>query len=442
MLEALRRLILTLDVQVQQRTQSDEMGRVATDKADEGDVLSDRVRAIAAQAIWMQEQADALADPKLLMNAGNARFDALDVRAWVSLAEAAGVPHVSAVEIATLSDDEVVALLHKLEQILVSPLGKHLQSGLDGMDPRARFALAALFDPEESADPDVEALGGRLYAAMDAVPEGWMVRHARAGAASLKVLAGKGLPGVSSPETRIGSGVEVGPGWLRNGDRRRIDVGDLRVLGAAVGTRLGRGAFVARPWIEAGRLLADPDTSRRDAPFPGKGAWPAEWRVFVENGRVVGVSAYYAWAGGLGAEDAAAALEAAGLAQRVVDAAAERGLVPFWNPLEITRGNADDDSQALSDRLPRDGIHCTLDFMETREGLVLLEGGAPFTPRGGGFPCAFAGTGWPQGIALRSLEGVSLADPSTWQDGDRTGRILSWEEARELATGHRSSPAS
>src|SRR3546814_18266031 len=83
----------------------------------------------------------------------------------------------------------------------------------------------------------------------------------------------------------------------------------------------------------------------------------------------------------------------------------------------------------------------TLDFIETDHGPMFLEAGPPVSPFGGGHPCAFAGAGVQgnlgtvpeiSGVAFRIMEHVTLADPSTWKDGDRTGRILRWEEVELL----------
>ena len=85
-----------------------------------------------------------------------------------------------------------------------------------------------------------------------------------------------------------------------------------------------------------------------------------------------------------------------------------------------------------------DGFSGTLDFVETEQSMTLLEGGPGHTPVGGAHPCAFAGTGEGVGstivgVALKLMEHVVLADPKTWKDGDRSGAILTWEEAEALA---------
>src|SRR3546814_4263768 len=67
---------------------------------------------------------------------------------------------------------------------------------------------------------------------MDEVPEGWMVRSNRCGSSELKALAGFGAIGHQVPEVRFGSNLEIGPGWVRVGNRRRVHVSDARTVQA------------------------------------------------------------------------------------------------------------------------------------------------------------------------------------------------------------------
>ena len=106
------------------------------------------------------------------------------------------------------------------------------------------------------------------------------------------------------------------------------------------------------------------------------------------------MASYYPWIGEASPENARAALAAAEAAQRIVDTAAELNLASRFMDLEIFRmgqhkheadGRALDPKVAqLLARFPRDGLHSTLDFLETDQGLLLLEGGprtCPTAPR-------------------------------------------------------------
>lgn len=384
---------------------------------------------------WADATADAWTQAGALEQGGD--VDACDLRVWLDLAERAGVPFVPARTILTLHEDELGALCGPVE----APgfVRKALARG-----------VARVFGPLPDADapttsPDRGALIERLYDAMDDVPAGWMVRSHICGPSTLKALAGSGLIHDADDTVAEDSTFAVGPGWIRQGNRRRVDATDGRyveLFPQGHGTTI---AYLARPWVQTNRRAIGPDPHRHGTPFAGKGAWPCEWRVFVENGTVTGVAAYYAWTGRATPLNAQKALEAAALAQRIVDAGTALSLRPVMMDLLIAQRQ-----QAAGSTLPAPhqealvrfgtGFSCTLDFLETEEGLVFLEGGPAHTPIGGGHPCAFAGVGRAgpgtsstTGVALGLMDHVVLADPRTWVDGDHTGKILSWDEARALA---------
>lgn len=374
-------------------------------------------------------------------------FDAADLRHWLLLAEMAGIKAVPAKEILHL-DEEEINLLSGAVPIPDGIAARAMRQGAkefltaQGIDPD-------YLDQQKDKEIDTDELEERLFAAMDAVPEGWMVRSARCGSSQLKALAGAGAAGPEVPEVRFGPGLEIGPGWIRKGNRRRIDVADERtVMLAAQGPPTGT-SFLARPWVSAARWFVGEDPHRHGTPFAGKGIWPAEWRAFVEHNKVVGVSTYYGWCGEASPENARIAMEVRDKAQAITNNAVGMGAWPRNMEVEFIRASkhAQDPKFArMLETFGRETVSCTLDFIETEHGIMLLEGGPACTPFGGGHPCAFAGCGGQprpgnpidiNGVAFRLMPHVSMADPNTWTEGDRTGCILTWEEVVELA----SSPA-
>jgi hypothetical protein len=370
------------------------------------------------------------------------RFEACSLLAWLEIAEKAGVKAVPAKVILHLTDAESEVLSGNIP--LDNPMGHAITGRFRKAIEDQKESLADLLaqEPAQEEPVDMEILVEKIYACMDEVPEGWMVRSNQCGASSLKALAGTGLAGPEAPEVRFGADLEIGPGWVRNGNRRRVDVSDRRILKSYVqGPHTGL-VFVARPWVESSRYTVGRDPHREGTPFASEGMWPGEWRAFVVNGKVVGVSNYYGWVETATPETAKVVLEVRELAQKMVDAAIAQGLEPRFADMENARLNP-----ALAGILDETGYHegsfsCTLDFIETSEGILLLEGGPGASPVGGGHPCAFAGTsgspriGVPmdvEGVAFRHMPHVNIADPSTWEDGDRTGCILSWSEVSELA---------
>lgn len=379
-------------------------------------------------------------------------FDACDLRHWLEFARLAGVPFVPAREILHLTEDEM-GLASGVADI---PEGRAVKRMVAGLKSLAEDILAKeqLDEKDEMAmkgaaialrgEVDPEALDRKLFEAMDNVPEGWMVRSARCGPSNLKALAGSGLAGSEAPDVKFGPSMEVGPGWVRMGNRRRVHVSDRRTVESAAQGPVGGSSFLARPWVQASRYLVCDDPHRHGTQFAGKGAWPAEWRAFVEDGCVTGVSFYYSWAGEVSAENAAIAMSVWELAQKVVDQAKGLQMYPRYMDVEFMRVSAASERpevKTMLEHFGREKVACTLDFIETREGLMLLEGGPANTPVGGGHPCGFAGCGGlpkqmtktvTEGVAFKNMPHVLIGDPSTWNDGDRTGCILTREQVEEL----------
>ena len=383
-------------------------------------------------------------------------FDAADLRHWLRLAELAGVDAVPAVEVLRLTDEEASTLSGSAsasEQVRIGALAaaREITDAMARGEPMPETEDAArILSLLTPGGEDRSSLQERLYGAMEHVPSGWMVRSARTGPSGLKALAGSGHAGAGNPAIVFDPGIEVGAGWIREGNMRRLVVDDMRTITAIARGPSGCAAFLARPWQKAARYFVHDDPHRRETPLRGPGVWPAEWRAFVEDGKVVGVSSYYSWIGEANAANALAALDVAEKAQAIADKAAEIGMLPRFMDLEYLRKNrnpevlADGRIASLLDRFGRDKVACTLDFIETEDGLKLLEGGPPNTPVGGGHPCGFAGCGGlpsrgsgteTVGVAFRNMPHVLPGDPKTWTDGDRTGCVLSWEDVQLLAAG-------
>lgn len=382
--------------------------------------------------------------PETMLREGGP-FDACDLRHWLALAEHAGVPAVPARVILTLDEAEISAAAGT---IAIPDTGVTRRIRQRVIQYATEIAGGTVPEPKEPAI-DHEALDERLHAEMDDVPEGWMVRYARCGSANLKALAGFGAIGPVVPEVKFGPDLKIGPGWVRRGNRRRVQVGDTRTIEAAAQGPGGAHHFLARPWIEASRYAVGEDPHRHGTQFAGKGVWPAEWRAFIEDGTVVGVASYYGWCGSVTPENARIALGVRALAQRIADAAVALNAYPRYPDIELLRASGHpgaENEPAIREglaRFARDKVACTLDFIEARgRGLMLLEGGPANTPFGGGHPCAFAGSGGrptmgnttnTRGVAFRLMPHVILADPKTWDDGDHTSCILDWDAVTVLA---------
>lgn len=443
MFEGLRKALVLLTAASERRTAHD-LARKATVAAArflrDPKSIGERLKGFGDVALLHGRETGSWIGPESI--GGGGPFDACDLRHWLALAELSGVPAVPAREILNLDDGEMEMLSGKVE-MPDNAAARSVRRNAHLLKPYAEGL------PEETVPPvDPEALYEKLHAAMDGVPEGWMVRYARCGSLNLKSFAGAGAAGPEAPQVRLGPSIEVGPGWVRTGNRRRVDVSDSRTVEAAAHGPGVSFPFLARPWVEAARYAVGDDPHRHGTAFAGKGIWPAEWRAFVEGGRVRGVSWYYAWSGSADSESAAVALQVRDLAQAIADKAMELGAWPRYMDVEFVRASGNpallenEAVKAALSSLGRETVSCTLDFIETADGLMLLEGGPANTPFGGGHPCGFAGCGGlpkfgnrtlTEGVAFRTMPHVMLADPSTWSDGDRSGCILTWEEAEELA---------
>ncbi|SOC26099.1 hypothetical protein [Thalassospira xiamenensis] len=422
MKDQLRNFVLGMNLEGNKISLANKFRRITADVARRIPELPNRLKQMADIEQFLSDRTGDFLRP----GDTDGEFDACNLLHWLSLAEEANVAFVEARPVLTLTEAEVSALSGKVK-IAGSAVTRRLEKALS--------QLAAQDDPQERAPREpIGDCAEKTAQAMDDVPEGWMVRHVRAGPSTLKALAGTGLLDDTAPEVRFGPNVEVGPGWYRVGNRRRIDVADARLVSSVVtGPVSDEQIYVARPWITAARWFEGIDPHRgMDGPA-GRGRWPAEWRVFVERGEVIGVANYYGWTDAMSPESAKMALEAKALAERIIDVAQHRSAVPVHPDFEVQTLNAERKT-LLRERFPEGSFNCTLDFIESENGLLLLEGGPAFHPKmGGGHPCAFLGRNRPEGVCFQMGPNIHPLVPCTWtEENAASSVILTFEEAARV----------
>lgn len=428
MLDSIRKLFLSINAKAQNHALGQDIRRLVLLTLRSKGKLAENIAGLQKIADFISAETGAWMGPEDVAAGHGGHFDACDLRHWLAVAARAGVDAVPARVILTLSEEEMSAASGQIPGIS-EPYRAKLAAA-------AKAHLPDISDqelPEHTVDPD--RLADVIASAMDDIPEGWMVRHVRCGPSTLKTLAGVGIAGAEAPETRFGPDLEIGPGWIRRGNRRFVDTADRRIVEGYAHGPDGPSVFVARPWVRAARFMIGEDPHRHGSQFAGKGVWPAEWRALVQNDKVVGVAFYYGWCGGIDPQNAAMALAVRDAAQKMVDEAVRQRVIPLYLDTEIAR-TSEHFKEVLDAHFARDKVACTLDFIETQDGVMFLEGGPPSNPYiGGGHPCAWAGNeGNVDGVAFRCMDGISLADPKTWKEPhDRTGAILTWAETEALA---------
>lgn len=444
--DKLRGLMIAMNAQGAKHEELDEIRRMGLSVAKIARTpgkLVEAMKGIGEAQSFHDAETLSWLSPEAIAEGQSGPFEACSLLAWLEIASKAGVPAIPAKVILRLTDAETEAA-GGLADIPTGAIPDRIRARLrQGLENDAEFqAMLAAEPADQEAPVDMEMLVEKLHACMDDLPEGWMVRSNQTGPSTLKALAGTGLVEETAPEVRFGSQLEVGPGWVRVGNRRRVDTQDRRLAQAYVsGPHTGM-IYIARPWMQASRYVEGRDPHRAGTPLDVPGKWPAEWRAFVKGGKVVGVSSYYAWVEDANPHTARIAMEVRDLAQRIVDTAIAQGLEPRYGDVEHARRNPQ-----IAQMLDEQGFglgtfSCTIDFMETVDGLQMLEAGPGNTPVGGGHPCGFAGTsGAPRmgnpmdttGVAFRHMPHVLIGEPKTWSDGDRTGCILDWDAVAELA---------
>lgn len=383
-------------------------------------------------------------EPLEIAEGRSGSFDVCDLRVWLQLAEEAGIDAIPARHLMSLNEAQLSALLPKLS--VPEPVTARMRAAV--RDATSDLDLSGIPEPEDPDGQELMALHEQLSDAIGEIPASWMVRTHVSGSSNLKALVGTGLMLKADDTAMIAEGVELGAGWVRIGNRRMIDFADSRFIETVAKGHKDITHYLARPWAQPARFHEGEDLHRANSPLAGPGKWPAEWRVFIRNGEVTGVANYYGWTGeGASPQNAWNAVEAAARGQAIADLAVSKGLTGRFMDAALNRqtraGNPDWETAIA--KWDADGFHATLDFLESEEGMLLLEGGPAHMPGGGGHPCAFAGQGVSsedparlvascEGVAFKAMPHVNLGEPRTWVDGDISGCIGSWDEAATLAT--------
>lgn len=385
------------------------------------------------------------ASPDEISEGRSGTFDSCDLRHWIVLAEMAGVPVIPAREILALDGDEMAALTGPVQ--IPDQVMDRIRKGL-----RMAFPAPSGHAEEPASAREVERIRQRAVEktldAGDLIPPGHVVRTAICGPNTMKALAGTGT--LRDQDTAAAfDGVTVGCGWVREGNRTRIDVTDERFVALQARGHEDTFRFLIRPWFEAGRRNEGIDPHFGTGPNAAQ-SWPAEWRVYVRNGEVVAVGNYYAWAGSVDSDAARGALKAKRAAEKILDVMRERGVEPVTTDLFISHwhkgsGEVSEILEYQNREFPLEDLHFTLDFIEGVDGeAVLLEGGPPHLPTGLAHPTAFSGCrlredsiGWCdlRGVAFGLREGVEIGDPRSWAITPAT-HAMSFDDVELLAQRH------
>lgn len=262
-------------------------------------------------------------------------FPAVSLSHWVDLAKDAGIAHVPA---------EVVCSI---------PVHVILES--------------------ESQLPEHAVYWEKLAAARAQMGAGDMLRTNACASSDMKFMMQEG--GLNTSDEYANSPDSVNPDvktW-----RSLAHLGCPRISDIAYSYPGADMAILKRPWVEARR----------------EGSHPVEYRVFVDNGSVVGLANYYIQRDiPLDPQVDNEIREALSMAKQLVDHMAHTGSLPFnlgADPLEF-------DSEKIS---------CTMDFLVAENGDVLfLEAGPAFGA--GAHPCAFM-KNW-DGTGKIQVQGVCL----------------------------------
>lgn len=304
-------------------------------------------RARAGRIKWSQDNLTLEDGVRDHDGASPIRFNVLSLPAWLALADRAGVPLIPARPLAEMGADDF------------------MQLGEQTPEAKAAEAVYEAFE--------MQILSG--------LQDGEMIRMEQVAPAEIKHL--------------MSTGDDLGDGTFHSDHfgRNILMLHEDRYCSTLSDLATGRVRAFARPVMTPAKVAGSYDGAA--------GAWPAEFRVFVEDGRVVGVSNYYVQVALDPDTWTDAMRESVHLAQQMIDTMAELrigvgnfGLAPdAYTQARRRHGAAvrKDAAPAWADAAwGRQDF--TLDFMALETGdVVFLEGG----PAGllAAHPCCFAQDG-------------------------------------------------
>ncbi len=386
-------------------------------------------------------------------------FDALNVRCWIPIAQWAGVDFVPAIPIFNITTEDY-GLIHSLDEADIDSALRNSTKAIEYIISKTGehfYNTGKMSDSLEDISNRKKDIWNRAAEALESLPASHMVRHDRTASTVVKSIAGAGVAGPDVPYAIDPHDMKIGAGWIQRGNRQCIDLLDDRILDViATGPDLDTQTFVSRPWIAASRftpLIDDPN--RRRTAVQGPGSWPCEWRAFVLNGVVTGVSAYYSFATQAKPLDAMIGIFVRQTAQRMVDSAIAHNLRPAYYitdtlPDAIERSGQSNEWRAYLDMVPPGGFNCCLDFIEGLKddapSIMFLESGPPVTWLGapeGAHPIGFSLTleeplvvgsfPKPFGLCLHTPDDMPINGVKAAAKLSPEPYILSWDAADDLA---------
>lgn len=406
--------------------------------------LRERLKSMSGLQEFAAVEMGSWREPHEVVEGEDNPIDVLDIRHWLALAERAGVASVPARLILSLTEDEYAKLSGDAPEMpaeIVRRIASKVKLSLDDEPSEIDVSTRQFLGGVNISSDEVRTLRSKLYDAMDDVPADWVVRSNLCAGNSLKALAGTGVFDDPQTEVPLSETVKMGAGFLVVDDRRMVDIFDTRIMQVFCEGERANIHFLARPWVKASRYRSGNDPHRESTRFEGEGRWPCEWRVFVENGKVKGVSNYYFWTGEASPLEAHMALQAADAAQRIVDTALAMRIQTRLIDIELSRSHPS--AEAVLSKWPRDDFSCTLDFIETEDGMMLIEGGPGHTPVGGAHPTAFMHHGTnpevtgvycnTEGVAFKGRPHLNVMGEAIGEPDPDDGCILSWEDVHALA---------